>query len=84
MYVQDGIYDRFLEQFQQVMQKKTKKLGDPEKVGTEIGPVVDKAQYERILKKIKNRTLYSFVLYVLVHRQFLSFDAPSYASFSDE
>ena len=48
MYVQDGIYDRFLEQFQQVMREKTKTLGNPEKMGTAIGPVVDKAQYDRI------------------------------------
>jgi acyl-CoA reductase-like NAD-dependent aldehyde dehydrogenase len=31
-------------------------IGDPEKKGIEIGPVVDKAQYERIMNIISTAT----------------------------
>ncbi|KAH6682825.1 aldehyde dehydrogenase domain-containing protein [Halenospora varia] len=52
VYVQEGIYDRFLKSFQQAMLEKTKMLGDPEKNETSIGPVVDKAQFDRIINII--------------------------------
>lgn len=52
VYVQEGIYDRFLKSFQQAMVEKTKMLGDPEKNETSIGPVVDKAQFDRIINII--------------------------------
>jgi aldehyde dehydrogenase (NAD+) len=52
VYVQEGIYDIFLEKFQQIMREKTNMIGDPEKEGTAIGPVVDKAQFDRIMNII--------------------------------
>ena len=52
VYVQEGIYDRFLEDFVEAMKAKTKQLGDPEVSHTSIGPVVDKAQFDRVMKII--------------------------------
>lgn len=49
MYVQEGIYDRFLKAYLHGVRVKTEAIGDPEASKSEIGPVVDKAQYERIL-----------------------------------
>ncbi|KAH6632883.1 Aldehyde/histidinol dehydrogenase [Boeremia exigua] len=63
LYVQAGIYDRFLEAYIEALKAKGDKIGDPEKEGVEIGPVVDKAQFDRIMgiisdaKKNKDGTL---------------------------
>lgn len=54
VYVQDGIYDRFLAAYRKAFAAKREVVGDPEKAASEIGPVVDQAQYERILKIIDN------------------------------
>jgi aldehyde dehydrogenase (NAD+) len=39
------------------MRAKTKELGDPEDNGTSIGPVVDKAQYDRIIGTVDTARL---------------------------
>lgn len=49
VYVQSGIYDKFITAYTEGLEAKRKVLGDPENERNEIGPVVDKAQYERIL-----------------------------------
>ena len=49
IYVQEGIYDRFINGYIEGIKAKTAAIGNPEASGSEIGPVVDKAQYERIL-----------------------------------
>lgn len=49
VYVQEGIYEAFLERFQRAMGAKTGLLGDPENEQTAIGPVVDKAQFDRVM-----------------------------------
>lgn len=54
VYVQSGIYNEFIEAYAKALKDKVDVLGDPEKDGIEIGPVVDKAQYERILGFINN------------------------------
>ncbi|KAH8587095.1 aldehyde dehydrogenase domain-containing protein [Bisporella sp. PMI_857] len=54
VYVQEGIYDNFLNKFQQAMQEKTKLVGDPEISQTVIGPVVDKAQFDRVINIINS------------------------------
>lgn len=65
VYVQSGIYDAFFEAYAKAIEDKKKTIGDPEKKGTEIGPVVDKAQFERIMgilntaKAEKQGTLHS-------------------------
>ena len=46
--VQEGIYDKFVEQFKEVV-KSTSKVGDPFADDTFQGPQVTKAQYEKVL-----------------------------------
>ncbi|KAF2653506.1 aldehyde dehydrogenase [Lophiostoma macrostomum CBS 122681] len=48
VYVQEGIYDKFIEKYKQAMQDKAKEVGDPTKEGTNIGPLVDEAQFKRV------------------------------------
>jgi aldehyde dehydrogenase (NAD+) len=48
VYVQEGIYDEFIKRYKQAMQDKAKLVGDPEHSDTSIGPLVDKAQFERV------------------------------------
>lgn len=49
VYVQAGIYDEFVKQYSAAFKAKHNVIGDPDKQGTEIGPVVDKAQFERVM-----------------------------------
>jgi aldehyde dehydrogenase (NAD(P)+) len=51
--VQDGIYDKFVELFKEVV-KSTSKVGDPFSSDTFQGPQVTKAQYERVLSYIES------------------------------
>ncbi|KAE8155244.1 aldehyde dehydrogenase [Aspergillus avenaceus] len=53
VYVQEGIYEKFLAAYQKAFEAKRNVMGDPEATGTELGPVVDKAQYDRITKIIE-------------------------------
>ncbi|KAJ6092314.1 hypothetical protein N7467_004283 [Penicillium canescens] len=53
VYVQDGIYDKFLAAYRKAFEAKREVMGDPNSSSSEIGPVVDQAQYERILNIIK-------------------------------
>ncbi|RDW87949.1 hypothetical protein BP5796_03643 [Coleophoma crateriformis] len=48
VYVQNGIYDKFMEKYIQGMKIKAEVMGNPEAQGTELGPMVDRAQYERV------------------------------------
>lgn len=48
MYIQDGIYDVFMEKYIQGMKSKAALMGDPETEDNELGPLVDKAQYDRV------------------------------------
>lgn len=50
--VQEGVYDKFVELFKQVV-KSTSKVGDPFADDTFQGPQVTKAQYERVLSYIE-------------------------------
>ncbi|KAF5636954.1 aldehyde dehydrogenase [Fusarium sp. NRRL 25303] len=49
VFVQSKIYDKFVAAYVERLKAKKEVLGDPEAPGTEIGPVVDKAQYDRIM-----------------------------------
>lgn len=49
VYVQAGIYDEFVQKYRAAFEAKHNVIGDPDKQGTEIGPVVDKAQFERVM-----------------------------------
>lgn len=48
VYVQEGIYDEFVEKYRAAVEEKAKAVGDPEAEGTAIGPVVDKLQFDRV------------------------------------
>ncbi|KAK5168187.1 uncharacterized protein LTR77_006755 [Saxophila tyrrhenica] len=48
LYVQAGIFPRFLEAYRSALEAKAKAVGHPQDAGTQVGPVVDKVQYERI------------------------------------
>ena len=49
-FVQDKIYDEFLAKSKALAQ--TKKVGNPFEEDTSLGPLVDKTQFERVLKYI--------------------------------
>ncbi|KAL5116306.1 hypothetical protein ACEQ8H_005764 [Pleosporales sp. CAS-2024a] len=48
VYVQEGIYDQFIEKYKQAMKNKAKEIGDPDAEGTGMGPLVDEAQFKRV------------------------------------
>lgn len=48
VYVQEGLYDNFLEAYKAAIEAKTKKTGDPTKDDVEVGPVVDESQHARV------------------------------------
>lgn len=48
VYVQEGIYDKFMDKFVKAMKEKGTKMGDPENEDTQLGPLVDEIQYQRV------------------------------------
>lgn len=48
VYVQEGIYSDFVDKYRTALEKKTAGVGDPEAMGTVMGPLADKAQFERV------------------------------------
>ncbi|KAH7133398.1 aldehyde dehydrogenase [Dactylonectria estremocensis] len=48
VYVQEGIYDKFVAAYKAAMEEKAKGAGDPDAEATTLGPLVDKSQYERV------------------------------------
>ncbi|OQV03616.1 hypothetical protein CLAIMM_08636 [Cladophialophora immunda] len=48
VYVQQGIYDRFIEKYRAALEERAKTIGDPNVEGTLIGPLVDEAQFKRV------------------------------------
>ncbi|KAH8906176.1 aldehyde dehydrogenase [Coniochaeta sp. PMI_546] len=48
VYVQEGIYERFVERYKAALLEKAAAVGDPEAEGTVMGPLVDKLQFERV------------------------------------
>ncbi|KAF2737732.1 aldehyde dehydrogenase [Polyplosphaeria fusca] len=48
VYVQEGIYEKFIEKYKEAMTLKKSEVGDPEKDGVNIGPLVDEAQFKRV------------------------------------
>lgn len=48
VYVQDGIYDKFVERYKAEILEKRKTIGDPDAQGTMLGPLVDKTQFNRV------------------------------------
>ncbi|EXJ92020.1 hypothetical protein A1O3_00570 [Capronia epimyces CBS 606.96] len=48
IYVQKGIFDKFAAKYAEAMQARANAVGDPDEPSTLLGPVVDKAQFERV------------------------------------
>ncbi|KAJ3560611.1 hypothetical protein NP233_g10723 [Leucocoprinus birnbaumii] len=54
IYVQEGIYDKFLEGFTEHAKELTKSIGGPFDEGVQHGPQVSKVQYERVMGYISS------------------------------
>ncbi|TVY91583.1 Aldehyde dehydrogenase [Lachnellula willkommii] len=48
IYVQEGIYDKFAEGYKKALEDRAKAIGDPEAATSVMGPLVDKAQFDRV------------------------------------
>lgn len=48
VYVQEGIYDKFVAGYKKALQEKAQTIGDPEDESTVMGPLIDKAQFDRV------------------------------------
>ena len=48
VYVQEGIYDKFIEKYKTAFAERTKLIGDPDDAETMVGPLVDEAQFKRV------------------------------------
>lgn len=48
VYVQEGIYPKFVEGYKKAMEERAKTIGDPEADETVMGPLVDKMQFDRV------------------------------------
>jgi len=54
IYVQEGIYDKFIEKFAAVAKGVSQGAGDPFEATTQHGPQVSKTQFDRVLSYIKS------------------------------
>lgn len=48
VYVQEGIRDEFTKRYKAALEERAKKINDPEKDDTLMGPLVDEAQFRRV------------------------------------
>lgn len=48
VYVQEGIRDEFTKRYKAALEERAKKINDPEKEDTLMGPLVDEAQFRRV------------------------------------
>ncbi|KAK5169775.1 uncharacterized protein LTR77_005753 [Saxophila tyrrhenica] len=48
VYVQEGIYEKFIEKYKTMFMERTKTAGDPDAESTIFGPLVDQAQFDRV------------------------------------
>jgi len=48
VYVQDTIFDKFIEGYKAKLKEMTFTIGDPDSTTTTIGPLVDEAQFNRV------------------------------------
>ncbi|KAF6744112.1 aldehyde dehydrogenase [Ephemerocybe angulata] len=54
IFVQEGVYDKFLEHFTAAAKGLAEKTGDPFASGTQHGPLVSQAQFDRVMSYIKS------------------------------
>jgi aldehyde dehydrogenase (NAD+) len=48
VYVQEGIYEKFIAKYKELFIERTKLTGDPDLESTVLGPLVDEAQFQRV------------------------------------
>lgn len=46
-YVQEGTYPKFVEAYKAALEARAKMVGDPGESSTQMGPIVDKLQFDR-------------------------------------
>jgi aldehyde dehydrogenase (NAD+) len=49
VYVQEGIYEQFIEKYKQAMKEKAKEIGDLNVESMQLGLLVDGAQFNRVM-----------------------------------
>lgn len=49
LYVQEGIYDKFIKAYKEAIVERAGTIGDPEVDATKIGPLADRLQFERVM-----------------------------------
>ncbi|KAF5309762.1 hypothetical protein D9611_013578 [Ephemerocybe angulata] len=54
IFVQEGVYDKFLEHFTAAAKGLAEKTGDPFASGTQHGPLVSQTQFDRVMSYIKS------------------------------
>lgn len=53
VYVQEGIYEKFIAGYKAQMEEKRQLVGDPNDKATAIGPLIDESQFDRVTGFIK-------------------------------
>ena len=48
VYVQEGIFDKFSQLYKEKLEEWAEGMGDPDEEGTQLGPLVDAAQFKRV------------------------------------
>lgn len=48
VYVQEGIYDKFVAGYKEAIEERRTKVGDPDDETTQLGPLCDEAQFTRV------------------------------------
>lgn len=48
LYVQEGIYDQFVDRYKAELERRAQTIGDPDDSETKLGPLVDEGQYRRV------------------------------------
>lgn len=48
LYVQEGVYERFVEAYTKAIEEKGRGLGDPDNDATRLGPLCDSTQFDRV------------------------------------
>lgn len=48
VYVQEGIFDKFAAAYKAALEERAKTVGDPDKQDTQMGPLVDATQFNRV------------------------------------
>lgn len=49
VYVQEGIFDKFTQAYKEKLEEQANAMGDPDKQGIMLGPLVDDAQFRRVV-----------------------------------